>query len=280
MRQNHCSLGSAANAKSLSPLAVVLIALTLVVGSSAVTHGSVATSFFVDLAPDAQSFASAGAATLELDYVIDGSGNISLTTVALTSGGGAASPARWGQVDNAIAGSTSATALFGTSLKLTYSGSAAPILNYPSGGYTNGAVLVTQGQGNATALESGEFVAFTVSGTAADVPGFALNLVDFSYANRLANGQSSFGVEDTDGTVIQQLVPNTSTSGTISGSGISLTSGQTMTFRPITGNAGGAGLSGFTFDVVAVPEPSAMLALSSGSILCFWWTRRRWRKAG
>ena len=53
MRQNHCSLGSAANAKSLSPLAVVLIALTLVVGSSAVTHGSVATSFSVDLAPDA-----------------------------------------------------------------------------------------------------------------------------------------------------------------------------------------------------------------------------------
>ena len=279
MRQNHCPLGSAANAKSLSPLAVVLIALTLVVGSSAVTHGSVATSFFVDLAPTG-TFASAGAATLELDYVIGGSGNISLTTVALTSGGGAASPARWGQVDNAIAGSTSATALFGTSLKLTYSGSANPILNYPSGGYTNGAVLVTQGEGNATALESGEFVAFTVSGTAADVPGFALNLVDFSYANRLANGQSSFGVEDTDGTVIQQLVPNTSTSGTISGAGISLTSGQTMTFRPITGNAGGAGLSGFTFDVVAVPEPSAMLALSSGSILCFWWTSRRWRKAG
>ena len=278
MRQNHCSLGSAANAKSLSPLAVVLIALTLVVGSSAVTHGSVATSFFVDLAPTG-TFASAGAATLELDYVIDGSGNISLTTVALTSGGGAASPARWGQVDNAIAGSTSDAALFGTSLKLTYSGSANPILNYPSSGYTTGSVLATQ-QGNTAALESGEFVAFTVSGTAADVPGFSLNLVDFSYANRLANGQSSFGVEDTDGTVIQQLVPNTSTSGTISGSGISLTSGQTMTFRPITGNAGGAGLSGFTFDVVAVPEPSAMLALSSGSILCFWWTSRRWRKAG
>ena len=237
-----------------------------------VTQASVVTSFDIDLSPDTQNFAAANAVSLVLNYTINESGAISLGAVALTSGGDAASPARYDQLDNTTAGTTSVAALFNKSFALTFSGNANPSLNYPSSGYTTGSVLVTQ-SGNATALESGEFVTFTVSGTAADVPGFSLNLVDFSYGNRLANGQSSFGVEDTNGTVIEQLVPNTSTFGTISGSGISVASGQSMTFRPIANNAGGAGLSGFTFEVV--PEPSHV-ALICGAT--FFFASRRWIK--
>ncbi|MDG2013011.1 MAG: PEP-CTERM sorting domain-containing protein [Pirellulaceae bacterium] len=225
---------------------------------SSVASADVITSFDVDLTPGAQGFANAGAASLALDYTIDGAGNVSLDAVALGAGGGAASPARWDQVDNASAGTVAAVALFNTDFTLTFSGSANPILAYPSYGTAGtGAVLATQ-QGNVTALENGEFAAFTVSGSATLVSGFSLNLNSFSYDNRLANGQSSFGVEDTSGTVIEQTIPNTSSSGTISGLGISLAAGETMTFRTIAGNAGGAGLSGFDFNIsTAVPEPSS-----------------------
>ena len=223
-------------------------------------NASITTSFNVDLSPTTQSFASAGAATLELNYTIDGSGNVSLDSVAKLANGNDSSPARWNQIDNASAGTVASAALYNTSFTLTFSGSADPFLNFPSYDNTGtGAVLVTQGQGNLTALESGEFVAFTVSGSATLVTGFALDLTSFSYGNRLANGGSSFGVQDTSGTVIEQLIPNTSTDGTISGTGISLAAGETMTFRTITGNAGGAGLSGFSYTVSAVPEPSAAL---------------------
>jgi hypothetical protein len=219
---------------------------------------AITTSFNVDLSPAAQNFASAAAASLTLNYEINGTGNVSLDSVALTSGGGAASPARYDQIDNASAGTVASAALYNTSFALTFSGSSSPILNYTS--YNNagtGAILAVPG-GN-IALETGEFVAFTVSGSATLVSGFSLDLTSFSYDLRIANGQSSFGVQDTSGTVIQQLIPNTSLSGTIDGTGISLAGGETMTFRPITGNAGGAGLSGFTFEVSAIPEPSAAL---------------------
>jgi hypothetical protein len=103
-----------------------------------------------------------------------------------------------------------------------------------------------------------------------------LDLVSFSYDNRLANGQSSFGVADTSGTVIEQLIPNTSPSGTISGAGISLAAGETMTFRTIAGNAGGAGLSGFEFSVTAVPEPAtAAIYLGLATLGLVLWRRRR-----
>ncbi|NDV61568.1 PEP-CTERM sorting domain-containing protein [Puniceicoccales bacterium CK1056] len=253
----------------------------LLVGSLLSTissYAQIVVNFDVDLSPDAQSFAAAGAASLALNFTIDGSGNIALDAVALGSGGGAASPARWNQVDNATAGTTTAAALYNTSFTLTFSGSAAPSLNFPS--YDNagsGAVLVTQGEGNATALESGEFVTFSVSGTATAVTGFSLDLANFSYGRRLANGGSSFGVEDTSGTVIEQLIPNTSTSGTISGIGISLSAGEDMTFRTITGNAGGAGLSGFEFSVSAVPEPSTYALMAAIATFGFVVWRRRQR---
>ena len=234
--------------------------IPLLMLSAVPANGAITASFDVDLSPGPQNFAAAGAATLELNYSIDGAGNVSLDSVAKLSNGNDASPARWSQVDNASAGTVASAALYNTSFTLTFSGSANPILNYPSYPSSGtGAVLVTQGQGNATALESGEFVAFTVSGTATAVTGFALDLNSFSYDNRLANGQSSFGVEDTSGTVIEQLIPNTSPDGTISGTGISLSASETMTFRTISGNAGGAGLSGFEFTVSAIPEPSVAL---------------------
>ncbi len=215
------------------------------------------TDFNVDLTPGTQSFANAGAASLVLNYSIGATGNVSLDAIALLSGGGPASPARWNQVDNASAGTVALTAFYNTEFTLTFSGSASPILAYPSYGTAGtGAVLATQ-QGNVAALENGEFVAFTVSGSATAVSGFRLNLVDFTYDNRLANGQSSFGVEDTKGNVIEQLIPNTSPKGTISGAGISLSAGETMTFRTIAGNAGGAGLSGFNINITSVPEPSS-----------------------
>ncbi|MGJ8726407.1 MAG: hypothetical protein ACSHYB_17800 [Roseibacillus sp.] len=238
-----------------------IFSLILALGALPVS-GAITTSFDVDLSPAAQNFAAAGAASLTLNYTIDGVGNVSLDNVALGGGGGAASPARWDQVDNASAGTVADAALFNTTLTLTFSGSANPILNYPSypnAGTGTGSVLATQGQGNASALENGEFAAFTVSGSAAAVAGFSLDLTNFSYDNRLANGGSSFGVEDTTGTVIESLIPNTSLDGTLSGTGISLAPGETMTFRTIAGNAGGAGLSGFEFTVSAVPEPSAAL---------------------
>ena len=208
--------------------------------------------FNVDLSPDAQNFASNSATSLTLNYTIDGFGNVALDAVA--PGGGAA---RWDQIDNASAGTTAATALFNTSLTLTYSGTDAPILFSPTnyGNAGTGAVLVAKNNG---LLTTGEFVAFTVSGTATAVSGFSLDLTNFSYDYRIANGSSSFGVEDTSGTVIEQLISNSSPNGTIDGTGISLAAGEVMTFRTINGNAGGAGLSGFAFTVTAVPEPSTV----------------------
>lgn len=239
--------------------------------------GSILTSFDVDLSPDTQTFATAPAFSLTLNYAIDGVGNIALDAVALDNGSNPASPARWDQVDNASAGTTAVSALFNTSFALTFSGSETPILNFPSSGYTTGAVLATS-EGNASALENGEFVTFAVSGSATAVSGFQLDLVNFSYDNRLSNGQSSFGVEDSAGTVIEQLIPNTSSSGTISGTGISLAAGEAMTFRTIAGNVGGAGLSGFEFTVTAVPEPSTLAVYLGAIALCVvFWRRRRQR---
>lgn len=220
---------------------------------------SIVTSFDIDLSPDTQTFAANAATGFALNYTIDSVGNIALDAVFVTGGG-----ARWDQIDNASAGTTTSSELFNTSFTLTYSGSANAFLTY-SPNYGNagtGAVLSTQGEGNANALESGEFITFTVSGTATQVSGFALDLVNFSYDLRIANGGSSFGVEDTAGTVIEQTIPNTSLDGTISGAGISLASGESMTFRTIDGNAGGAGLSGFEFTVTAVPEPATVAFLS------------------
>ncbi|MBT7960010.1 MAG: PEP-CTERM sorting domain-containing protein [Akkermansiaceae bacterium] len=224
---------------------------------------AITTSFNVDLSPTTQSFASAATSTLALNYAIDGSGN-----VALVADSGGASPARWNQVSNSSAGTTSSLALFNTAFTLTYSGSANAILNYnpPYNNAGTGAVLATQGQGNASALENGESITFTVSGTATAVPGFSLDLNSFSYDLRLGNGGSSFGVEDTSSFVIEQLIPNTSLDGTIDGTGISLAAGEAMTFRTISGNAGGAGLSGFDFDVNVVPEPSSTALLGLGGL--------------
>jgi hypothetical protein len=237
---------------------LILLTSAAVLAASLSSHGQVATSFNVDLSPDAQTFVSATTAALTLNYTIDGSGNI-----ALVADDGGASPARWNQVSNATAGSTSSAALFNTAFALTYSGSANAILNY-SPIYDNagtGSVLATQGQGNTAALENGESITFTVSGTATAVSGFSLGLVDFSYDNRLGNGGSSFGVNDTFGTVVEQLISNASSSGTIGGGAISLAAGESMTFRTIAGNLGGAGLSGFNFNVSAVPEPGSFALL-------------------
>jgi hypothetical protein len=262
----------------MKKIAIQSLAVTGLMLVTSQTFGAVVTSFDIDLSPAAQSFASAAASTLALNYTIDGSGNIQLDAVALTGAGGDASPARWNQLDNASAGSTTSTDLYNTSLTLTFSGSALPILNYnPT--YDNagtGSILATQ-EGNQNALEDGEFIAFTVSGTATAVSGFKLDLVDFSYDLRLANGQSSFGVQDTSGTVIEQLIPNTSLSGTIDGTGISLAAGESMTFRTISGNSGGAGLSGFTFnvDTNAIPEPSSFILMMSAMILGFMKLRHR-----
>jgi hypothetical protein len=243
---------------------LILAGIMAVMSGSA--YASVATSFDVDLSPDAQNFVVNAATALTLTYAIDGSGNIALNAAA--PGGGAA---RWNQIDNGSAGTTSSSALFGTTLILTYSGTAAPILTWPVnyGNAGSGSVLSTQGQGNANALENGESITFTVSGSATLVSGFSLNLVDFSYDNRLANGGSSFGVEDTDGNVVEQKISNTSLFGTIDGTGISLGAGEAMTFRTIAGNDGGAGLNGFTFDVVAIPEPATLglVAVFGGGVL-------------
>lgn len=230
---------------------------------------AITASFDVDLSPATQNFAVAATSSLALNYTIDGSGNVSLVADA-----GGASPARWNQVSNASAGTVASAALHNKAFTLTYSGSANAILNY-NPAYNNagtGAVLATQGQGNASALENGEFITFTVSGSATLVAGFSLDLNSFSYDLRLANGGSSFGVEDTSGFVIEQSIPNTSLDGTISGTGISLAAGEAMTFRTIAGNAGGAGLSGFEFTVAAVPEPSSAL-LGGLGMLCL--VRRR-----
>lgn len=235
----------------------LLITFTACVTTAFVSHGQVTTSFNVDLSPDAQAFATNSTANFSITYTIDGSGSIASDAIFDTGG-----VARWDQIDNASAGTTTASALFNTSFTLTYSGSADAILTWPTN-YDNagtGSVLATKAQGNAHALENGEFITFTVSGTSTAVSGFALNLVDFSYDNRLANGGSSFGVEDTTGTVVEQLIPNTSASGTIDGTGISLSAGEAMTFRTINGNLGGAGLQGFSFDVV--PEPSTYAIIS------------------
>ncbi len=253
---------------------LILLTTAAVFAASLSLHGQVATSFDVDLSPDAQSFAVNAATSLTLTYTIDASGGIALDANA--PGGGAA---RWNQIDNATAGTTSSAALFGTAFTLTYSGSANPLLTNKTdyGNAGSGSYLSTQAQGNVHALENGEFITFTVSGTATAVSGFALDLVDFSYANRLANGGSSFGVEDTTGTIVEQTIPNTSTFGTISGDAISLASGESMTFRTIAGNAGGAALSGFNFNVsaTAIPEPSTFAFLSGIFVLTAVALRRR-----
>lgn len=249
-----------------SPIAKILPLLLALPATAAIT-----TSFDVDLSPTTQNFAVNSTAAFQLDYTIDGSGNVSLDAVASTGGA-----ARWNQIDNASAGSTVSSALFNTSFTLTYSGTANAILTYtPNYGTAGtGAVLSTQGQSNANVLESGESITFTVSGTATVVPGFSLDLNSFSYDLRLANGGSSFGVENTGGTVIEQKIPNTSLDGTIDGTGIFLAAGEAMTFRTISGNAGGAGLSGFDFDVSAIPEPSSTALLGMTGMLALLRRRR------
>lgn len=225
---------------------------------------AITTSFDVDLSPGAQNFAVNAATSLTLTYTIDVSGDIALNAAA--AGGGAA---RWDQIDNATAGTTTSAALFGTTLVLTYSGSADPLLTWPTnyGNAGTGSVLSTKAQGNANALEDGEFITFTIGGSATLVSGFSLDLNTFSYANRLANGGSSFGVEDTSGTIVETNIPNTSLDGTLDGSGISLATGESMTFRTKAGQAGGAGLSGFEFTVAAIPEPSSSALLGGFAML-------------
>lgn len=235
---------------------------------------AVSTSFNVDLSPGTQNFNVNATAAFKLDYTIDGSGNVSLDSVATTGGG-----ARWNQIDNASAGTTTSSSLFNTAFTLTYSGTANALLTYtPNYGTPGtGSVLSTQGQANSNVLENGESITFTVSGTSTAVAGFSLDLNSFSYDLRLANGQSSFGVEDTSNNVVEQLIPNTSLSGTISATGISLGAGEAMTFRTKAGNAGGAGLSGFDFSVSAsaVPEPSATSLILGTLAMGFMFMRRR-----
>ena len=235
---------------------------------------AVSTSFNIDLSPGAQNFAVNSTAAFQLDYTIDGSGNVSLDSVASTGGG-----ARWNQIDNASAGTTTSAALYNTSFTLTYSGSANALLTYTPnyGNAGTGSVLSTKGQSNQNVLENGEFITFTVSGTSTAVAGFSLDLNNFSYDLRLGNGGSSFGVEDTSNNVVEQLIPNSSLSGTISATGISLGAGEAMTFRTIDGNAGGAGLSGFDFSVSAsaVPEPSATSLILGTLAMGFMFMRRR-----
>ena len=253
---------------------LILLTSAAVLAASLSSHGQVATSFDTDLSPGTQGFAVNSTAALTLTYTIDGTGGIALNANATTGGG-----ARWNQIDNSAAGTTSSASLFNTAFTLTYSGSANAILtnktNY--GNVGTGSYLSTQGQGNGNALENGEYIAFTVSGTATAVSGFSLDLVDFSYANRLQNGGSSFGVEDTTGTIVEQTIPNSSTIGTISGDTISLASGDSMTFRTIAGNAGGAALSGFNFNVsaTAIPEPGSFALLGGLCALTAMALRRR-----
>ena len=242
----------------------------------------VSTSFNIDLSPDAQNFAVNSTTGFQLDYTIDGSGNVSLDAVVISGGA-----ARWNQIDNASAGTTTSSALFNTSFTLTYSGTADAILtaqtNYGNAG--SGSVLSTKGQGNQNALESGESMTFTVSGTSTAVAGFSLGLEEIYLDHRLGNGQSSFGVETTPTNFVEALVPLGSGNGLVGPrafnqdlSSITLSAaGESMTFRTIEGNAGGIGLSGFDFSVSAsaVPEPSATSLILGTLAMSFMFLRRR-----
>jgi hypothetical protein len=276
---------------------LILLTSAAVLAASLSSHGQVATSFDTDLSPDAQGFAVNSTAALTLTYTIDGSGGIALNANATTGGG-----ARWNQIDNSTAGTTSSASLFGTSFVLTYSGSANAFLtnkdNY--GNVGTGSYLSTQGQGNGNALENGEYIAFTVSGTATAVSGFSLDLADFSFANRLQTGGSSFGVNDNSSNFIERKIPNTSSTGTIDSingtiggttvpgsqnlqtsigyTGISLANGDSMTFRTDSDYAdGGAALSGFNFTVsaTAIPEPGSFALLGGLCALTAMALRRR-----
>jgi|TARA_B110000908_G_C10200219_1_gene424949 hypothetical protein len=276
---------------------LILLTSAAVLAASLSSHGQVATSFDTDLSPDAQGFAVNSTAALTLTYTIDGTGGIALNANATTGGG-----ARWNQIDNSAAGTTSSASLFNTAFTLTYSGSANAILtnktNY--GNVGTGSYLSTQGQGNGNALENGEYIAFTVSGTATAVSGFSLDLVDFSFANRLGTGGSSFGVNDNSNNFIERKIPNTSLIGTIDSingtiagttvpgsqnlqtsigyTGISLANGDSMTFRTDSDYAdGGAALSGFNFTVsaTAIPEPGSFALLGGLCALTAMALRRR-----
>ena len=258
--------------KKISQLATIGLFAAVLPLSAAVS-----TSFNVDLSPGTQNFNVNATAAFKLDYTIDGSGNVSLDSVASTGGG-----ARWNQIDNASAGTTTSSSLFNTAFTLTYSGTANALLTYtPNYGTPGtGSVLSTQGQANSNVLENGESITFTVSGTSTAVAGFSLDLNSFSYDLRLANGQSSFGVEDTSNNVVEQLIPNTSLSGTISATGISLGAGEAMTFRTKAGNAGGAGLSGFDFSVSAPTQPELPDGFDNGSSDNLWTTVLNWNPDG
>ena len=256
------------------------LAITCLLAAVLPLSAGVTTSFNIDLSPDTQNFAVNSTGAFQLDYTIDGTGNVSLDSVASTGGA-----ARWNQIDNSSAGTTTSSSLFNTAFTLTYSGSANAILttsaNYGNAG--SGSVLSTQGQSNQHALEDGESITFTVSGTATAVAGFSLGLDEVYLDNRLGNGSSSFGVETTSTNFVEALVPLGS-GNNLKGprafnqdlSSIILSAaGESMTFRTIEGNAGGIGLSGFDFSVSAVPEPSATSLILGTLAISFIFLRRR-----
>ena len=216
-----------------------------------------------------------GLQPLTLNFNIDGAGIVSLN--ASTANTNAAFVTAVDAWDAANVGSVSEAALFGTSFTLTGVTSGPGLVL----GNTDTGVLGISGQAAARIDQNGaEALTFNLTGLAS---GYGVQLVTVSWGNRAANGASGIKLLDTD-TTLDFLIPNTATfaNTNLSGAGFLIGTGEGLVFTTKDNSAtagtigAGYGLAGFSFGVIAVPEPTslALIGLGSAAILLL---RRRSR---
>ena len=210
-----------------------------------------------------------GLQPLQLNFSVNGVGNVTLDANTLNAGASAAITNAVNAWDGAV-GTVSEASLFGTSFTLL-GGTGGPGLAV---GQQDTGVLGISGQAAARIDQSGtETLTFNASGLGA---GVVLDIQTMSYGNRAANGASNVKVVDADSSY-DQLIPNTSTFGTIdlTGLGFAIGSGEGLGFTTTDSGVAGAGygLAGFTFDAVVIPEPTTMSLIGLGGLAVF--VRRR-----
>ncbi len=204
---------------------------------------------------------------LTLNFTVNGSG-----TVTLDASTGSANADVVNTVNgwDGVVGTVANAALYNTSFSLTATAFNTTAARNITMAENDSGVLAVNGQssgridGNNLTTPNPERLVWTLSAGS----GVAMNFKSFSWGNSMANNSDGLVVKDADTSTIYELGTTSAGTQDISAAGYSIGNGGSLIFTAEgSGKTNGAGLAGFTFEVIPVPTTLGMV-IACGSGTC------------